>query len=117
MSLARVYRPVRDWKNQRPKDLEESYIGDVTGVIMGGAAPADLARFPNVASTEGQCGIPFEQDSNILVQQGDLLVIRDVMYEVSGPRQWEDEHEFTGPASDVVSDYYWVYIRTTRGAP
>lgn len=112
MSLARVYRPERDWKNQRPKVLEDSYIGDVTGVIVGGAAPQPLARFPTTVTTEGQVGIPYKQASGITVQQDDLLVISGVKYLVTGPRMWEEDHAFAGNAGAVVDDYYWVEARS-----
>jgi hypothetical protein len=111
MSTAKVYRPVRDWKGQRPKELEDSYIGDVTGVIVGGAAPQPLSRFPSVMTTEGQLGIPFQQDSGIKVDQHDLLVISGEKYYVQGERQWEDEHVFGG--ADIVDDYYWVEVKAT----
>lgn len=108
MTVARVYRPARDWKGQRPKDLEDSYIGDVTGVIVGGAAPQPLARFPMTASTEGQIGIPYAQDSGIVVQQDDLLVFNAVKYLVTSSRMWEEDHEFFGGNDSPVDDYYWV---------
>ena len=113
MSVARVYRFQRDWKGQRAKEFEEGYIGDVTGVIVGGAAPQPLGRFPTTVSTEGQLGIPYEQPSGIVVQQDDLLVIHGVKYLVQGPRMWEDEHEFGG-VEGVVDDYYWVEARATH---
>jgi hypothetical protein len=113
MSVVRVYRPDRDWKGQRPKDFESSYIGDVTGVVVGGAAPQPLARFPGTMTTEGQFGFPFEQDSGIIVQPNDLLVLRGEKYLVTGPRMWEEDHEFAGPAGDVVNDYYWMQVRAS----
>ena len=113
MSVVRVYRPQRDWKGQRPKEMEDSYIGDVTGVIVGGAAPQPLARFPGVVTTEGQFGFPFEQESGILVERNDLLVLNGEKYLVTGPRTWEEDHAFAGTASEVVSDYYWMEVRAS----
>ena len=113
MSVVRVYRPPRDWKGQRTEDLEDSYIGDVTGVIVGGAAPQPLTRFPNVVSTEGQFGFPYEQESGILVQQNDILIVSDRKYMVQGPRMWEEDHVLGGAESGVVDDYYWVEVRST----
>lgn len=112
MSVVRVYRPERDWKNQRPKELEDSYIGDVTGVIVGGATPQPLGRFPGVVSTEGQFGFPYEQDSGIVVEQQDILVVNGRKYLVTGPRMWEEDHEFAGAAGDVVDDYYWMEVQS-----
>lgn len=113
MSVARVYRPLRDWKGQRPRDLEDSYLGMVTGVIVGGNAPQNLARFPNVVNTEGQMGFPFEQESGIIVETNDLLVIGGVKFGVTGPRQWEEEHEFFGGNDSPVDDYYWMRVEAT----
>jgi hypothetical protein len=113
MTVARVYRPERDWRGQRPVELEDSYIGDLTNVIVGGAAPQPLARFPMQFSTEGQIGVPYEQDSGIVLQPNDLVVIGGVKYIVQGARQWEEDHVFAGPASEVLDDYYWVEIRST----
>lgn len=111
MSVVRVYRPTRDWKGQRPKDLEDSYIGDVTGVVVGGGAPQDLARFPGVVSTEGQMGFPFEQESGIIVQAEDLLIVAGRKFLVNGPRLWEEDHEFFGGHDSPVDDYYWMEVR------
>jgi hypothetical protein len=113
MTVARVYRPDRDWKGQRPKVLEDSFIGVITGVIVGGASPQGLSRFPNTVSTEGQLGIPYEQDSGIVVTKEDLLVYGGVKVLVTGPRQWEEDHEFAGAAGSVVDDYYWVHVEGT----
>ena len=111
MSVVRVYRPVRNWKGDRPKDLEDSYIGDITGVIVGGGSPQDLARFPNTVSTQGQMGIPFAQDSGITVQAEDLLVVGGRKYLVVGPQLWEEEHEFFGGHDSPVDDYYWMEVK------
>jgi hypothetical protein len=107
---ARAYRPwSRDWKGQGPKDMEESYIGDVTGVIVGGANPQDLARFPNVVSTEGQLGIPWEQYSDIAVQQHDRLMINGTLCAVTSDRQWTGENVLTG----TQPSYYWIAVEST----
>lgn len=113
MSVVRVYRPERDWKGQRPKELEESYIGDVTGVIVGGAAPQPLARFPGTVTTEGQFGFPFEQKSGILVQPNDLLVLNGRKFLVTGPRQWEEDMVLFGGYDSPVDDYYWMEVRAS----
>jgi hypothetical protein len=112
MATAKVYRPTRNWKGEKPDD---GYLGDVTGVIMGGASPQGLSRFPGVVSTEGQVGIPYAQDSGIEVQQRDLLEINDVMYIASGPRMWEEEHVFAD-VPDLVDDYYWIEVQSYHGA-
>lgn len=111
MSVVRVYRPMRNWKGDRPKDLEDSYIGDVTGVVVGGGAPQDLARFPGVVSTEGQMGFPFEQESAIIVQAEDILVVAGRKFLVVGPRLWEEDHEFFGGHDSPVDDYYWMEVK------
>jgi hypothetical protein len=111
VTVVRVYRPVRDWKAQRPKELEDSFIGTITGVIVGGASPQDLARFPNTVSTEGQLGIPYDQESEIVVEKEDLLVFGGVKVLVTGPRQWEEDHEFFGGNDSPVDDYYWVHVK------
>lgn len=113
MTVARVFRPDRDWKQIKGK-VEDYPIGAVDGVIMGGASPQPVGRFPGVVSTEGQIGIPFEQDSGVLVQQGDFLAIDGVLYSVRGPRAWTEEHAFAG-VEDVVDDYYWVQVEASHG--
>lgn len=114
MSVARVYRPTFGWKGIQGK-VEDYYIGDVTGVILGGAAPQPIGRFPGVVSTEGMMGIPYEQDSGIEVQQRDYLSVGDDLYVVNGPRQWEEDHAFAG--TDVTEDYYWVQVEASHGGP
>lgn len=116
MSVARVYRPAYNWKGERVNpNLEDDFLGEVTGVIVGGAAPQPLGRFPGVVSTEGQVGIPYEQDTEIVVQQRDMISIGDDLYSVRGPRQWEEEHAFSG--TDVTDDYYWIQVEASHGGP
>ena len=116
MTTVRVYRPQYDWKGQRVnEDLEDDYIGPLTGVIIGGASPQPVGRFPGVVSTQGQIGIPYDQESDVLVQQRDFISIGDDFYAVLGPRQWEEEHAFSG--TDVTEDYYWMNVEASHGGP
>ncbi|ABE67637.1 head-to-tail stopper [Mycobacterium phage Wildcat] len=112
MSVAKVYRRQLDWRGD---PLETEYLGDIHDVIIGGAVPQELSRFPGLVSTEGQVGIPFEQDSGILVQKADVLVINNVAYTVVGPRQWDEDHTFAG--TDVVDELYWVQVEASHGRP
>jgi hypothetical protein len=73
-----------------------------------------LGRFPGNVTTEGQFGIPWEQDSGIVVQSQDILVLRGEKYLVTGPRTFEDEHEFFGGEDSPVDDYYWVEVTATN---
>lgn len=113
MSVARVYRPVTNWRGDRAGDLEDFYQGDVTGVIIGGAVPQGYGRFPGVVSTESQVGIPFQQDSGVTVQKNDFLSIGNVLFKVVGPRQWDEAHEFAG--TDILDDMYWVQVEASHG--
>lgn len=113
MATAKVFRPERSWKGEKVNG--DGYVGEVTDVIMGGASPQPLGRFPGVVSTEGQIGIPYEQESGILVQQRDLLEINGVQYDVLGPRLWEEEHVFAD-VPDLVDDYYWIQVEAHHGA-
>lgn len=106
--IAKVYRPERDWKNQRPKDLEDSYIGDID-VIMGGPAPKPVRGFPGVSSTEGLIGVARVQESGITVQPNDLIAVQDVLFLVTGPRQWDFPNALTG----TDFGYYWVEAQST----
>ncbi|MDP7728482.1 MULTISPECIES: hypothetical protein [Mycobacterium] len=106
---AKVYRPARDWKGQRPADLEDSYIGDIDGVIMGGPAPQPVRGFPGVTSTEGMIGIARFQESGITVQPDDLLAVQNRLYLITGPRQWDFPNELTG----TEFSYYWVQAENT----
>lgn len=112
MATAHVFRPVKGWKGT-VGHYEDYPLGDVTDVIVGGAAPAPISRFPGVVSTEGMIGIPYEQDSNIIVQKGDVLDLGTAIYFVTGPRQWEEDHTFSG--TDVTDDYYWVEVTASYG--
>lgn len=116
MSVARVYRPQYDWKSQRVHaNLEDDYIGDLTGVIVGGASPQAVGRFPGVVSTEGLLGVPYEQDSGVELQQRDMILLSGILYAVTGPRQWEEDHAFAG--TDVTEDYYWIGVEASHGGP
>jgi hypothetical protein len=101
---AKVYRPELDWKGQRAADLEDSYIGDVSGVVMGGPSVQPVRQFPGTVSTEGQLGIPWAQESNLVVQQHDRLVIDGTLYAVTSDRLWTGENVLTG----TQPSHYWV---------
>lgn len=107
---ARVYRSARDWRGQRVNaDLEQDYIGDVTGLVMGGPSVQPLARFPNTVSTEGQIGIPWAQKSGVVVEQHDRLLIDGTLYAVTSDRLWTDVSVLTGSQPT----YYWVETSST----
>ena len=106
---AEVYRPVRNWKGDYAGELDDFHIGTVTGVIRGGPAVQPLAKFPGTVSTEGQIGIPFEQESGVIVEQHDRLLIDGTLYAVTSDRLWTDPNSLTStPAS-----HYWVETTST----
>ncbi|TDZ41891.1 hypothetical protein CCUG63695_01852 [Mycobacteroides franklinii] len=96
MATAQVYRPVRTWKGDIQGELDDYLIGTVSGVVMGGPSVAPLARFPGTVSTEGQIGIPWSQDSGVVVQQHDRLLIDSTLYAVVSDRLWTHESVLTG---------------------
>lgn len=104
MATAKVYRPERDWKGQTIGELDDHHIGDVTGVVMGGPSVQPLARFPGTVSTEGQIGIPWAQESGVIVQQYDRLLIDGTLYAVTSGRLWTDANVLTGSQPT----YHWV---------
>ena len=109
MATAQVFRPQRDWKGQTTGKLDDYLIGTVTGVVMGGPSVQPVARFPGTVSTEGQLGIPWEQESDIVVQQHDRLLTDSTVYAVVSDRLWTGENALTG----YRPSYYWVEIRST----
>lgn len=109
MSTAKVYRPDRDWKGQTVGELDDYYLGDVTGVVIGGPSVQPLARFPGTVSTEGQIGIPWEQESGLEVAQHDRLVIDGTLYAVTSDPFWTSDNVLTG----TRPSYYWVEVRST----
>jgi hypothetical protein len=108
MRTAKVFRPETDWKGQQTADLDDFYIGDIAGFIMGGTSSRALARFPDVSTTEGLIGIPKAQASDITVQPGDRLLIDSQVYAVTGPRQWGYENSLTG----TDSRFYWLSLES-----
>lgn len=109
MATAQVYRPVRTWKGDIQGELDDYLIGTVTGVVMGGPSVQPLARFPGTVSTEGQIGIPWAQESGVIVAQHDRLLIDSTLYAVVSERLWVGENVLTGSASS----YYWVEVQAT----
>lgn len=109
MSTAKVFRPVKDWRGQTVGELDDHYIGDVTGVVMGGPSVQPVARFPGTVSTEGQIGIPFDQESGVIVEQHDRLLVDSTLYAVVSDRLWVGENVLT----QTLPSYYWVEIRST----
>lgn len=113
--IAAVYRPELDWKGQ-PVDLDGSHIGDVVGVIVGGQSAGlsgpsvqPVRDFPALVSTEGLLGVPWSQDSGVVVQQHDRLAVDGTWYAVTSDRLWTGENIFTG----TQPSYYFVEIRST----
>lgn len=106
---AKVYRPDFDWKGQIIGVLDDHYIGDVTGVILGGPSVQPVPRFPGVVSTEGQIGVPWQQDSGIVVQQRDRLVMDGVLHAVTSDRLWTGCNVLTG----TQPSYYWVEVQSS----
>ncbi|OYN79981.1 hypothetical protein CG716_11020 [Mycolicibacterium sphagni] len=112
MRTARVYRRELDWAGSPvSSDPDDDYLGDVAGVIVGGPAPQPVSGFAEVVSTEGMIGIPRAQDSGIIVEQHDRLVIDGVTHAVTGPRQWDFPHQLTGTARAR----YWVQVEAVHG--
>ena len=109
MATAQVFRPERDWKGQTVGELDGYHIGDVSGVVMGGPSVQPLARFPGTVSTEGQLGIPWVQDSGIVVQQHDQLVISGQLYAVTSDRLWTGDNVLTG----TTPSHYWVDVESS----
>lgn len=109
MATAKVYRPEHTWKGV-DGELDDWLIGEVTGVVLGGPAPEAIPRFPGLVSTEGMVGIPFTQASGIVVGKGDRLIIDNVLYLVSGPRQWTNVNTLTGTAPT----HYWVEVQSSH---
>ncbi|OBK69519.1 hypothetical protein A5653_12520 [Mycobacterium colombiense] len=109
MATACVYRPERDWKGQTIGELDDYHIGDVTGCVMGGPSVQPVRNFPGTVSTEGQLGIPWAQESGVVVKQHDRLLIDSTLYAVVSDRLWTHENVLTG----TVPSYYWVEIRST----
>jgi hypothetical protein len=110
MSVAQVFRPVRDAFTGDITD--EGYLGDVDGVIIGGQAPRGIRGFESVVDTTGMVGIPFKQRSGIIVEQHDQLKIGSRTYDV-GVKAWEEDHTFSG--TDTLNEYYWVNVEGTVG--
>jgi hypothetical protein len=79
---------LRRWKGQTVGDLDDHYIGDVSGVVMGGPSVQPVARFPGAVSTEGQVGIPWAQESGVVVEHDDRLLINGTVYAVTSDRLW-----------------------------
>lgn len=109
MATAHVYRPERDWKGQTVGDLDDYRIGTVTGIVMGGPSVQPLARFPGTVSTEGQIGIPWSQESGVVVQQHDRLLINGTLYAVTSDRLWTDANVLSGSQPT----YYWLETSST----
>ncbi|MCV7373132.1 hypothetical protein H5P33_10455 [Mycolicibacterium arabiense] len=89
--------------------MDDYLIGTVTGVVMGGPSVQPVRNFPGTVSTEGQIGIPFDQESEVVVQQHDRLLIGSTLYAVVSDRLWTDVNVLTGSQPS----YYWVEIRST----
>jgi hypothetical protein len=58
---------------------------------------------------EGQVGIPWSQESDVVVQQHDRLLIGSTLYAVVSERLWTDLNVLTGSQPS----YYWVEVRST----
>lgn len=104
--IGKVFRPTTDWKGDKSAD---GYLGDITGLVFGGPSVTPLARFPGNVSTEGQLGIPWDQDSGVVVEHGDRIVIDDTKYRVDSGRLHTGENVLTGNRMS----YYWVEITGT----
>ncbi|MCW2625331.1 MAG: 32, Wildcat 32 [Mycobacterium sp.] len=109
MATAQVHRPVRTWKGDIQGELNDYLIGTVTGVVMGGPSVQPLARFPGTVSTEGQVGIPFAQESGVVVQQHDRLLIDSTLYAVVSDHLWTQANTLTG----TEPTHYWVAVAST----
>lgn len=109
MVTAKVFRPERNWKGT-VGTYDQYPIGDVTGVVVGGPAPTEIAKFPGIVSTEGMIGVPFVQASGIVLEKGDYLDIGDDIYQVTGPRQWTQANTLTG----TPPTHYWVEAQSSH---
>lgn len=63
----------------------------------------------SVASTEGQIGIPWGQESEIEVAQHDRLSIDGTLYAVTSDPFWTSDNVLTG----TQPSYYWVEVRSS----
>lgn len=110
MATAQVFRPQRDnFKGQIIGKLEDYHIGDVTGVVIGGPSVQPVRNFWGTVSTEGLIGIPFDQESGVVVEQHDRLVVDGHLYAVISDRLWTGENTLTG----TTPSHYWVEARST----
>lgn len=103
-----VYRPERNHKGDVIGTLDDYLVGEISGVVIGGPSVQPVGRFPGVMSTEGQLGIPWSQDSGIVVQQYDRLVMDGLWYAVTSSRLWTGDNVLTGSRSS----YYWIEYST-----
>lgn len=105
--LAKVFRPETNKHGQIIGELDDYYLGDVAGIILGGPAPETVKDMPGLVTSEGLIGIPRGSD----VQQHDRLEVGGQLYKVTGPRLWNHPHPLTG----TLARFYWVQARTVHG--
>lgn len=103
--LAKVYRPVRDWKGQTVGEFDDYPIGEYENVVVGGPAVAPLKNFAGTVETTGMLGFPLGCD----VQRHDRVVIGSNVFQVTSDHLWDEPNVLTGnPAT-----YFWVETRST----
>ncbi|MUL85222.1 MULTISPECIES: hypothetical protein [unclassified Mycolicibacterium] len=86
--------------------IDPEKIGTVTGLIFGWNNSGVTDKRGNVASTQGQIGVP--TDAAITLRHDDTLVIEGVAYKVHGGPQWGRPHSLTGSTS--TARYRWYEI-------
>jgi len=82
---------------------DANLIGDVHGIVWGGAAPQRVRGRQDVASTEGMIGC-----TGVTLKHGDRLVIAGQKYAVVGDPQYAYPNLF----SQTDTGYQWVELES-----
>lgn len=101
--LAKVYRPVRNWRGETVG--EPPLIGEYANVVVGGPAVSPLKNFQGTVETTGLLGFPTGCD----VAQHDRVVIGSTVYQVTSDHLWDEPNVLTGNSPT----YFWVETRST----
>lgn len=86
--------------------VDPEKVGTVTGLIFGWNNSNVTDKRGNVASTQGQIGVP--TDSPITLRHDDTLVVEGVAYKVRGVPLWGRPNSLTGSTS--TARYRWYEI-------
>lgn len=98
--------PVDDFGNVIRIGSTGTLVGTLDAII-GGQSIATVNTRADVASTEGQIGVP--TDTAIALEHGDTVVTEDgTRYRVNGPGFWGRPHSLTG--SPETARYRWHHV-------